>query len=103
MKIRSYAMKLAHAIKKQNIFLSWGQCQKQAWKVARLKDAMQTRIVNFIYQKQNGEVRTAKGTLSGSFFNYETKNSKRNDPMTAIKYFDWDKQAFRSFRAERIL
>lgn len=100
---RSKAMKLAHAIRKQNKFLTWGQCQAQAWKVIKLKAALKTGVVEFVYQKQNGELRAAKGTLSPELFSYKSKSSGKPSPLTIVKYFDCDKNAFRSFRAERIL
>lgn len=100
---RSKVMKAAHAIRRQNTDLTWGQCQVQAWQVARLCAALRAGATRFTFQKQDGEVREAYGTLNPALFQYETKGSGRAENLTAIKYFDLDKQAWRSFRAERIL
>lgn len=48
-------------------------------------------------------MREACGTLNPDLFQYEHKGSDRAESPTAIKYFDLDKNAWRSFRAERIL
>ncbi|MEI6410270.1 MAG: SH3 beta-barrel fold-containing protein [Bacteroidota bacterium] len=100
---RSEVLKMAHAIRRQNQFLTWGQCQAQAWKVARLRAALRTGATRFTFQKQDGEVREAYGTLNSELFQYDHKGSDRAESPTAIKYFDLEKNAWRSFRAERIL
>lgn len=100
---RSEVLTLAHQIRRQNQFLAWGQCQAQAWQVARLRAALRAGATRFTFQKQDGEVREAYGTLCPDLFQYEHKGSDRAESPTAIKYFDLDKGAWRSFRAERIL
>lgn len=96
-------MILAHAIRRQNQFLTWSQCQAQAWKVAKLQTALRGGVVVFTYQKQDGEVRRAEGTLSADLITYQAKGTGRPAPITVVKYFDLERKAFRSFRAERIL
>ncbi|MCE7925034.1 MAG: DUF2693 domain-containing protein [Haliscomenobacteraceae bacterium CHB4] len=100
---RSEVLTLAHLIHLQNQFLTWGQCQAQAWQVVHLRTALRSGAARFTFQKQNGEVREAYGTLNPDLFQYEYKGSDRIESPTAIKYFDLDKNAWRSFRAERIL
>ncbi|MFN0216159.1 MAG: SH3 beta-barrel fold-containing protein [Saprospiraceae bacterium] len=100
---RSEILTLAHQIRRQNQFLTWGQCQAQAWQIVRLRAALRLGATRFVFQKQDGEVREAYGTLNPSLFQYEHKGSDRAESPTAIKYFDLDKNAWRSFRAERIL
>lgn len=100
---RSEVLTMAHAIRRQNQFLTWGQCQAQAWKVARLRSALRAGATRFTFQKQDGEVREALGTLNNSLFQYEHKGTDRAECPTVVKYFDLDKNAWRSFRAERIL
>lgn len=100
---RSEVLSLAWAIRRQNQFLAWGQCQAQAWQVVRLRAALRAGATRFTFQKQDGEVREAYGTLNPALFQYEAKGSDRAENLTAIKYYDLDKQAWRSFRAERIL
>ena len=100
---RSEIHTLAHQIRRQNQFLTWGQCQAQAWQIVRLRAALHLGATRFVFQKQDGEVREAYGTLNPTLFQYEHKGSDRAESPTAIKYFDLDKNAWRSFRAERIL
>lgn len=100
---RSEVLTLAHQIRRQNQFLTWGQCQAQAWKVARLRLALRAGAARFTFQKQDGEMREAYGTLNPDLFRYEHKGGDRAECPTAIKYFDLDKNAWRSFRAERIM
>lgn len=101
--IKSQVFTLAHAMRKQNTFLTWSQCLVQAWKVIKLKNQLREGIVSFSFQKTNGEVREAKGTLSTEHFNYTSKGTSKPSPITLVKYFDMEKNSFRSFRAERIL
>lgn len=100
---RSEVLTLAHQIRRQNQFLTWGQCQAQAWQVVRLRTALRAGATRFTFQKQDGEVREAYGTLNPDLFQYENKGSDRAESPTAIKYYDLEKGAWRSFRAERIL
>ncbi|MFN8304039.1 MAG: SH3 beta-barrel fold-containing protein [Saprospiraceae bacterium] len=100
---RSQILALAWAIRRQNQFLTWGQCQAQAWQVARLRHRLRAGAARFTFQKQDGEVREAYGTLNPALFQYEHKGTDRAESPTAIRYFDLDKNAWRSFRAERIL
>ncbi len=100
---RSEVLALAWAIRRQNQFLTWGQCQAQAWKVVKLRAALRAGKATFTFQKNDGEVRQAVGTLNAEFFSYTNKGSDRAELPTVIKYFDLEKNAFRSFRAERIV
>ncbi|WP_300901099.1 SH3 beta-barrel fold-containing protein [uncultured Bacteroides sp.] len=42
---------------------SMADAMKQAWQVLKLKAALKNGVVKFFYQKLNGEIRTAWGTL----------------------------------------
>lgn len=100
---RSEVLSLAWAIRRQNQFLTWGQCQAQAWKVCKLRAELRAGAVRFTFQKTDGEVRQAYGTLNAELFAYTSKGSERVESPCQIRYFDLEKNAFRSFRAERIL
>lgn len=100
---RSEVLRLAHQIRKQNRFLSWSQCQRTAWQVARLKAALHGGAVRFRFQKTDGEIREAYGTTADGLFEYERKGTGGTPSPCQIKYFDLDKGAWRSFRAERFL
>lgn len=100
---RSEIMSMAWSIKKQNQFLTFSQSLVQAWKVAKLKKALAAGEAKFTFQKTNGEVREAIGTTKAGAFQYEYKGTERTESPNQIKYFDLEKSAWRSFRAERIL
>lgn len=77
---------------------SFSECLKLAWSNYKLKKALSKGIVKFYFQKVNGELREAWGTLSDKYLP-ETKegdNRKKNE-FTQV-YFDTEKQAFRSFK-----
>ena len=58
---------------------------------------MRSRIVKFYYQKIDGSIREAYGTLKSDLI-LETKGDdrKRNDTVQA--YFDTEKQEYRYFK-----
>jgi stalled ribosome rescue protein Dom34 len=100
---RSEILTMAWAIRRQNPLFTWSQCQVQAWKVARLRASLRTGVASFTFQNNEGEVRAAKGTLNTDLFQYDYKGTKRGESVTVVKYFDLEKNAWRSFRADRFL
>lgn len=100
---RSEVLTMAWAIRKQNTGLTWGQCQASAWRALRLRSALHTGAVKFHYTKDDGSTREAVGTLSPALFQYESKGSGSKENPLLVKYFDLEKQAFRSCRADRLL
>lgn len=78
---------------------------KDAWKVTRLKDKMSQGIVEFVFQKMNGEVRIAHGTIKSDLIPAGTKPSKvnRTKSPSYICYYDTDKNAWRCFHAHKLL
>ena len=56
---------------------AFADCLRKAWANFKLAAAMRTGIVKFYYQKVNGEVRQAFGTLSDKYINVEAKGSQR--------------------------
>lgn len=106
--IRSKVLSLAHAMRQQQPNLDFGERQKQGWKVIRLFDGMENGVITFKFKKLNGEIRTAKGTLNESLFNYFFKTGNRAKPLTTIPFFDLslDKngnaKGWRSFKADLV-
>ena len=83
---------------------------RQAYLVWDLVDALGQGIAVFEYEKKDGSLRKAKGTLckgvSAEYDAYEYKtDSLDNDkyPNLEIKYWDLDKEAFRAFSAARLV
>ncbi len=98
---RSEILASAWAIRKQT-GLNWSECQRSAWRAARLRSALHTGAISFKFTKEDGTTRAALGTLCPSLFHYESKGAGKSNPAV-IKYFDLEAGAFRSFRIERLL
>lgn len=75
-------MSLAWQFFKQTGF-SFSECLKKAWANFKLKKEMQTKIVRFYFQKVNGEIREAWGTLSPDLSQKQNKTSANK--MTLFK------------------
>lgn len=100
---RSQILSASWKVRKANPTLSWGECQKQAWSAYRLKEAMQSSVVEFSFIKSDNSVRVAKGTLNGDLFQYEAKGASVPTSPDVIRYFDMGVGQWRSFRVERLI
>ena len=89
--IRSEALTLAWQIvrKARMPFVS---AQAKAWATVKLKAQMQVQPVSFTYIKDDGTIRTATGQYM----------SEGSAPLV-IRYFDTPANAWRSFRADRLV
>lgn len=75
-------------------------CLAKAWALYRLAKAMRKGIVSFAYEKTDGSLRKAKGTLKevqGLVKGTGTEN------FTTMRYFDVEAAGFRSFRIENLV
>ena len=71
--------------------LSMSEAMKRAWANMKLKVALKQRIVKFYFQKVDGSLREAYGTLKENLIPATSgDNRKRND--TVQVYFDTEKQ-----------
>jgi hypothetical protein len=100
---RSQAMVMAWILHRQSPQLSFGQCMAAAWKTLRLYAALRDGTVRFSFRKENGELRQALGTLVPDLFVAPPKNSDYLEGMTLVRYFDVEKNAIRSCRADRLV
>jgi len=69
---------------------------RQAWAIMKLKQDMKNGPKKFVFMKKNGERRPAIGTLD---VDYSPKGAPRKSNPLQIKYFDLEREAFRSFNA----
>lgn len=84
---------------------------RQAYLVKDLLDALGQGIVVFEYEKKDGSVRRALGTLckgvSAEYdaYEYKEKDKENRDcyPKLDIPYWDLDRQAYRNFSAARLV
>ena len=83
-------------VKRNGLELS--EALKKAWQVFKLKAKMAKGIVKFYFQKVDGSIREAYGTLRADLLP-EIKgddNRKKND--TVQTYYDTEKESFRCFK-----
>lgn len=78
------------------------EAMKQAWQVLKLKSALKKGVVKFRYEKLNGEIRTAWGTLKDGLIP-ETKGTGRKKSESLVTYYDNEKEAFRSFKVANLI
>ena len=78
--------------------ISLSEALKRAWANFKLRIAMTSKIVKFYFQKIDGTLREAYGTLSDKIIPViaGTDNRKKND--TTQTYFDTEKQEWRCFK-----
>lgn len=89
-------MTLAWSFVKRNGY-TMAEALKAAWLNAKLTKAMRGGIIQFFYQKIDGTLRQAFGTLDPHRLP-ETQGTGRRANETVQVYFDTDKQEFRSFK-----
>lgn len=75
-------------------------CLAKAWAVFRLKRLMFKGPVKFTFEKADGSLRRAVGTLKnvGSMI-----KGTGHETFKTMAYFDLDKGAFRSFKVENLI
>lgn len=75
--------------------------------IKTFKEALKSRVVNFKFNKKNGTVREAKGTINSELIP-ETQLSNRTSRTytsnpNVVKYFDIEKEGWRSFNEENFI
>lgn len=104
MKTREFlhdVMSLAWQLVKRNGY-SMSEALKCAWVNMNLKAQMKTRIVKFYFQKVDGSVREAWGTLSEKIVPATGEDTrKKND--TVQTYFDTDRGEWRCFKKANLI
>lgn len=92
----SELMRMAWQFVKRNGF-TMSRALKQAWANMKLKAAMRDGIVKFYFQKVDGTLREAYGTLKAELLP-KTEGTGRKPSDTVQVYYDTEKQAYRSFK-----
>lgn len=75
-------------------------CLSMAWNLYRLRKRMFSEVVKFAFEKTDGTLRKAKGTLQ-NVSSLIKGTGKEN--LSTFSYFDVDANAFRSFRVENLV
>ena len=94
-------MKLAWQFVKRNGY-TMSEALKCAWANIKLKTAMKTRIVKFYFQKVDGSLREAYGTLLEHLLP-PTLGTGRKPSDTVQTYFDTEKQEYRCFKKANLI
>ena len=94
-------MTLAWSFVKRN-GLSMSEAMKKAWMNFKLKAQMKKRIVKFYFQKVDGSIREAYGTLQEKLLP-PTNGTARKSDGTCQTYFDTEKQAYRCFKKANLV
>ena len=101
---RKELMTIANAIHK-NSDSNLKESLTIAHKVMDLKNSLRANhITEFMFKKKDGSTRLAKGTLVDVITDHYVKGTSTAKPRhDVIKYFDLEKNTFRSFKAENFL
>ena len=82
--------------------MTMAEAMKVAWMNAKLRMAMRERIVKFYFQKVDGSLREAFGTLSEKVIpTTQVAGRKMND--TCQVYFDTEKEEWRCFKKVNLM
>lgn len=88
-----------------NMFRETGKsfriCLVKAWEVYRLKKPLTRETLKFAYEKVNGTLRYATGTLQSSFLSAIKGARKPN--LRTLAYYDLEMEAIRCFRIENLV
>lgn len=94
-------MQLAWQFVKRNGF-TMSDALKTAWRNVKVKMMMKQRIVKFYFQKVDGSLREAYGTLKSQLIP-ETGSERRTKSDTVQVYYDTEKSAWRSFKKANLI
>lgn len=97
----SKLMKQAWMMVKRNGF-TMSEALKKAWANIKLKTQMYKGIVKFRFQKVDGSIREAYGTLKLNLLP-ETKGTCRKENPTLQTYYDTEKQGWRCFKVANLI
>lgn len=96
-------MKLAWQFIKKNGY-TISEALKVAWANIKLHTAMKNKIVKFYFQKVDGSIREAYGTLKAELLPAtSTTTSGRKENPTIQTYFDTEKEEWRCFKKANLV
>lgn len=73
-----------------------------AWRNIKLRKALATRICKFTFQKVDGSIRQAFGTLADSIIPATSGSDRRRNDSVQV-YFDTEKGEYRCFKKANLL
>ena len=88
----------------RNTSNAWRVCLIKAWELYRLAKKMRKGIVSFWYEKADGTIRKAFGTLKDIPAGTAIRPKRESVPTyKTLCYYDVEKQSFRSFKVENLI
>lgn len=81
---------------------SFSLCLTKSWRYHKLVAALRKGIIKFYYQKVDGSLREAWGTLNEERIPHTEESNRRHNP-TLQTYFDTEKREWRSFKIINIV
>ncbi len=100
MNFRSTVFRRAHEIARKT-GKTFAICLVKAWQVYRLRKRMAQGKVKFAFEKVDGTLRYAVGTLQEKFLG-DVKGIRKPNYGT-LAYYDLDCKSFRCFRVENLI
>ena len=82
---------------------TWRVCLLKAWELYRLAKKMRGGIVKFAFQKTDGSIRYAWGTLQNLPAGVTVGKKGKEPSCKTFAYFDTQRQAMRCFRIENLI
>lgn len=95
-------MNLAWQMVKRNGF-SMSEALKTAWANVKLKAQMKSKIVKFYFQKVDGSIREAYGTLNENIMPAIKGEDMRKKNDTVQAYYDTERCEFRCYKKANLL
>lgn len=95
-------MRMAWQMVKKNGY-SMSEALKTVWMNIKLKAAMKERIVKFYFQKVDGSIREAYGTLKESLLPETKGANSRKKSETVQVYFDTEKSEYRCYKVANLV
>ncbi len=95
-------MQMAWSFVRKNGY-SMSEALKTAWMNIKLKAAMKERIVKFYFQKVDGSIREAYGTLKDSLLPDSKGTDSRKKSDTVQTYFDTERGEFRCYKVANLV
>lgn len=81
---------------------AWSICLLKAWELYRLAMRMRRGTVHFVFQKVDGSIRHANGTLMFAY-RPSASSAERKPCYKTFRFFDTDKHEFRSFKVANLV
>ena len=82
--------------------MSMAEALKCAWCNFKVRTAMHSRIVKFYFQKVDGSIREAYGTLKSDIVPLTQDSGRKPNPSVQV-YYDTEKASWRCFKRANLL